>query len=188
MVPVYGILFLNWNLAVILLIYWLESSVIGFYAVLKMLIAPGGIKKIFLIPFFFIHFGAFMLGHLIAIVVFLVDFFKIESLDLNQLKLFLLVSFLSHGASFILNFIGKKEYEKTNVGFEMAAPYKRIFLMQFTIVIGAFLYLNLKLNSNVILILLIVLKTGVDLFSHLKEHNKFSTFQAVTPQLQDSQI
>ena len=184
LVPLYGIVLLGWNLSVILLLYWLESLVFGFYAILKMMIAPGGLKKFFLIPFFCIHFGGFMLVHLLAIITFLVKFFDVAGLDANQIKFYLLTAFLSHGASFILNFVGKKEYQRSSVDREMASPYKRIFLMQFTIVIGAFLYLTLKFNSTAILILLILAKTGADLFSHITQHKN----SGETPTSPQSQI
>jgi hypothetical protein len=180
LIPLYGIVFLGWNLAVLLILYWLESAVFGFYAVLKMLITPGGPKKLFLIPFFFLHFGGFMFGHLLAIVTFLVDFFKVEGLDPNQLKFYLLAAFLSHGASFLINFVGKMEYQRSSVEKEALAPYLRIVLMQITIVIGAVLHLTLKFDSNAILILLIMAKTSADLFSHLSQHKGPNYITAAT--------
>src|SRR3989344_6345935 len=78
-VPLIGVLFFNWSILFVLLYYWLESVVVGFFNVLKMAMAStesvqvsGGIAKaipigikLFMIPFFIVHYSGFMLGHLI---------------------------------------------------------------------------------------------------------------------------
>jgi len=80
--PLFGVLFLGWNVWTILTIYWLENGVVGFYNVLKMAkaegqilggIVPGslmrngqpvaGSAKFVLIPFFIVHYGLFWLVH-----------------------------------------------------------------------------------------------------------------------------
>src|SRR3989338_5535015 len=90
LIPLMGVLFFNWSLFSILILYWVESAVIGFYTILKMIVSSvfsKGERKfsnklmqtravnilykafmiIFQIPFFSIHYGMFMFGHLIFI-------------------------------------------------------------------------------------------------------------------------
>ncbi len=64
LVPLYGVLFLGWNAGFLLLAYWLENLVLGFYALLKMAFAEGEsskkrFSKFFLVPLFLVHYGAF---------------------------------------------------------------------------------------------------------------------------------
>ena len=87
LVAIFGVLFLNWSLFLVLLLYWMESFVIGFFTVIKILISPTlqensitlqrysitqkrilrVILKIIFIPFFMLHYGGFMIGHLIFV-------------------------------------------------------------------------------------------------------------------------
>ena len=89
LVPLIGVLFFGWDVWGILIIYWLENGVVGFFNVLKMRRAAGpetgattraggrtrrvsmtingrpasGSEKSFLIPFFIMHYGMFWVVH-----------------------------------------------------------------------------------------------------------------------------
>lgn len=173
--PVFGVLFFGWSLFSVMLFFWLESAVIGFFNALKMLkINPAA--SIFLVPFFAIHYGGFMLGHLLFLIaIFLVptgskpiDFSLIfdELLGVLSGSVFL---FASHGYSFFHNFLGNKEFETTHIGVQMFAPYKRIVIMHVTIIFGAMF--AFAFGAPIIaLLILIALKTIIDVFSHAIEH------------------
>jgi Family of unknown function (DUF6498) len=80
-IPLFGVLFLGWNVWTILTIYWLENGVVGIFNVLKMSRAEGSVPvgsgvvatvngrpvagsgKAILIPFFIVHYGLFWLVH-----------------------------------------------------------------------------------------------------------------------------
>jgi hypothetical protein len=67
-IPLWGVLYLGWDAFYILLLYWSENLVIGFYGILKIAFAKAPnlaahLSKIFIIPFFIIHYGGFMAGH-----------------------------------------------------------------------------------------------------------------------------
>jgi hypothetical protein len=74
--------------------------------------------------------------------------------------------FLSHGFSFVYNFLYRKEYERVSMPALMAAPYGRIVIMHLAIIFGAVFVQRLP---QFMVALLVVLKTGMDLAFHLKE-------------------
>jgi hypothetical protein len=79
--------------------------------------------------------------------------------------------FLSHGASFFLNYIGKREYLTTSPARQMFAPYGRVVVLHVTIIFGAFLIAFLGAPIGALLVLVIA-KTAFDLGLHLREHHE----------------
>lgn len=71
--PLVGVAYLGWSTSDLMLLYWFENGVVGFYAGLKMLLTsgpdgelrgPGGLLgKLFLTGFFALHYGAFWSVH-----------------------------------------------------------------------------------------------------------------------------
>ena len=79
--------------------------------------------------------------------------------------------FVSHGISFIKNFINGQQYLTLNIKKIMMRPYKRIMLMHVAIIFGGLLIM--KLGSPVLLLcVLILLKIGMDIRLHVKSHRK----------------
>lgn len=215
----FGVIFLNWNLFSVLFLYWLESAIIGFYNIFKMVLSPTFPKdfqvlknygngqiiflkillKIIFIPFFIMHYGLFMLGHLFFIyfVSFSSYIFEHGGSFPNETGLsfgiFIPISmlFLSHGFSFLKNFFVKKEYLKTSVMALMATPYQRIVLMHLTLLFGGIFSMivaaimqslnteaSLKLVlTSIVISLFVILKIFVDINAHLKEHSPLSSSQ-----------
>lgn len=175
LVPVAGAVYFGWDLSSILLIYWVESAVIGIYNFFKILLI-GGRAAIFSGLFFLTHFSGFMAVHLM----FLNHLFiagEESSLSISM-ENFLLLShqlwpavaalFISHGISFRQNFIGQKEYLDRSVGKQIHEPYQRIIFMQLVIIIGAGLTSILG-DSTIVLILIIAAKIMVDVRAHIRE-------------------
>lgn len=85
-IPIFGVVFFGWNLFSILLLYWFENGIIGFFNVFKIALASKPMSgessftingrpanrmgKAFLIPFFIFHYGLFWTVHGIFVVVF----------------------------------------------------------------------------------------------------------------------
>lgn len=182
MIPIFGVLFFDWSLFMIMFLYWAESGVIGFYNVLKML-RIGGIESIILVPFFAVHFGGFMSGHLFFIVfIFGFDNLFLNNGEININDIFNIPNFLgiiipifslfiSHGISFFYNFLKNKEYNHTNISQQMFMPYKRIVIMHITIIGSGFLSILLG-NSSFAIILLVIFKICADIKSHITEHTR----------------
>lgn len=184
LIPLIGVLFLDWSLFQVLFLYWTESGVIGVYNIFK-LIKVSGWASVLVVPFFIIHYGMFMGIHLM----FLVGFFG-SGLNSNSFfpsfevltSLFRTVAVptmilvISHGISFFWNFIGHREYEHTNGPTQMNAPYKRIVIMHLTIIFGAWVVVAFK-EPILGVVLLVVLKIIIDLFSHLNAHGVLRVLQ-----------
>jgi uncharacterized membrane protein YjjP (DUF1212 family) len=76
---------------------------------------------------------------------------------------------ISHGLSFFINFLGKREYAEISPAQQMFQPYSRVLVLHGTTLAGGLLagYLGAPLVS---LIVMVVLKALIDLRAHLKEH------------------
>ena len=80
---------------------------------------------------------------------------------------------LSHGASFLLLFIGQQEYRHTSVDTLMSAPYKRIAVLHIAVIIGGFLVVELGQQMG-LLLALVALKIGMDIMLHKRSHRAIS--------------
>lgn len=184
--PVFGVIFLGWEVFLILLLFWMENLVIGLYTILKMAFAsPDNVKgsaKASIIPFFCIHYGIFTLVHGVFVFVLFGENLTGEySLDIvstwqaalsYQVAWGGLVLLVSHGVSFFHNYIGAGEYKKSELKTLMIQPYGRVIILHLTIIFGGFLVM--LFGSPVAgLMLLIILKTFIDIRSHLREHAKY---------------
>ena len=195
LVPLAGVLFLGWSVWTILTLYWLENGIVGFYNVLKMATVTG-IGKLGVIPFFIIHYGMFWLVHGVFVLTLpgLTDFaspdrdlqpiaplmpvdgpgivFDVAPTggpDTSSIVLAAIGLFISHGVSFVFNFLRRGEQHTTTAMQLMFAPYRRVVILHLTILFGAFAVA--AFGAQLIpLVILIVLKTAVDLGFHLGEH------------------
>jgi len=178
LLPLAGVLMFDWDLWQVMVLYWAESAVIGFYTVLKLCVVAKPLA-VFAVPFFVGHFGAFMAAHFVFVYGFFIRGFASGPLDFGPLEglidIFAPISpalaalAVSHGVSFALNFIGRKEYAGETIQSLMTAPYKRIVIMHLTIIFGGALVLALDTPAPA-LALLVLIKTAVDLRAHRREH------------------
>jgi hypothetical protein len=276
LIPVVGVVFFGWSLWTILVLYWVENGIVGFWNVPKLLLAQGsmlprvvppipddaalaatnwdparaaslraaweqarqaqqraldvaasgpsarsdslarvrvfgqpvggGAGRIALAIFFLMHYGMFWFVH--GIFIFLLPtFFGGSSglgglgpgggecvpgdltMDPNGIPIPLdaascggglgeilwssviigaVALFLSHGASFLLNYIGRGEYLAKSAMSQMGAPYGRVVILHLTIILGTFVVVTLGTPIGALLVL-VVLKTAFDLALHLRE-------------------
>ncbi|MGW8161122.1 MAG: DUF6498-containing protein [Desulfobulbales bacterium] len=200
LIPFGGIFLFGWDVSYIVLLYWIENLVAGFYNILKITflkISPGGkhLEKLFVIPFFCVHYGGFCAVHGI----FLTVFFKIGDgaapfaggnswlgpFIFLQLLLSVIAKIwasrppemiwaviglvISHGISFVENYLLGGEYRNSSIKKLMQQPYQRIVTMHIAILGGAIFIM--KLNSPLpLLIILVVMKICIDLYLHKKSH------------------
>jgi len=75
----------------------------------------------------------------------------------------------SHGISFVQNYILGGEREEVTIGKLMTLPYRRIALLHVAILAGGVPVLLLD-SPLALLIILVVLKTTLDVILHVREH------------------
>jgi len=136
--------------------------------------AAAGCAKLFMVPFFCVHYGMFWLVHGIFVWTALPMMFSmasdeaVASPDARVVLLAALVMVVSHGVSFIVNWILGGEHLTSSPSAEMGAPYARVVILHLTIIFGAFAVAILGQPIGA-LVVMVVLKTGVDLAAHLGE-------------------
>jgi hypothetical protein len=185
LLPLFGVLFLGWKVFPILFLYWVENIIIGFFNVLKMSFASpanrkAGKAKLPIIAFFCAHYGLFTLVHGVFVIIVFggtsqgdignPDFPPIiASLGNYGILWGIITLFVSHGLSFGINYIGKGEYKEANLNSLMSEPYSRVVVLHVIIIFGGFL-ITIIGSPEIGLVLLIVIKLGIDILAHLKQH------------------
>jgi hypothetical protein len=180
LVPVAGTVFLGWDLSDVMVLYWAESAVIGFFNLCKIAVI-GRWTALLAGPFFLGHFGGFMAVHFLFIYTLFVkglqgmndgggDLAVVAQLFI-ALWPALAILFASHAYSFFTNFIGRQEYRGKTVQNQMSEPYSRIIFMHLVLIFGGGLTLFLG-ESTPVLVVVIVLKIYFDLRAHMKERMK----------------
>jgi hypothetical protein len=178
LVPIAGTMFLGWKLSDVMVLYWAESAVIGFFNVLK-IVTISRWQALFAAPFFLGHFGGFMAVHFLFIWSLFVkgvgdgtaaggSLVEVGQM-FSALWPALLALVFSHGFSFFTNFIGRREFLSRTIRTQMTEPYSRIVFMHLVLIFGGGLSLVLG-ESTPVLVLVIALKIAMDVRAHLKEH------------------
>ncbi len=184
LVPLVGVLFFGWSLFGVMMLYWAENGIIGIYALLRILGAgdtEGAASKLFMGPFFLVHYGGFWLAHGL----FVVSLFggdmngTLEGAGSDLPFEGLVALFLSHGASFVLNYLGRGEWRAATPMVEMFKPYGRVVLLHVVLITGGFLVASTG-TGVVALALLVGLKTALDLGVHLVGHRWRSESRVLT--------
>ncbi len=199
-IPLFGVVFLGWDAFNIVMLYWAENVVIGFFNVLKIAFAPvphpaGHLGKLFLIPFFVVHYGGFTAVHGFFVLVlfhkgegppmgganwpcclvFIQMLFNVigymYSVIPPQVRMAVLALFASHGVSFVQNYLLKREYATAKPNELMSGPYGRVVVMHVAIIAGGFLTAAVGSPAS-LLAVLVALKTILDVSLHNREHKK----------------
>jgi len=204
MVPLAGVFLFGWDAAAMVVLYWMENLVVGFYNVLKMICLrvyarASHLELLFFIPFFCLHYGMFCAVH--GYILWLLFSFggpaaPVVSVTgegglLDGLRMLgavlwgfwqqdqpgktgmVFCLFVSHGVSFVQNYLGRKEYRSWNAPRLMLLPYQRIVVLHLAVLAGAMLVRTA--GSPVwLMVVLVFAKTALDLLLHQKEHRPHS--------------
>jgi hypothetical protein len=162
LIPVIGAWFFGWDPKQIFMVYALETVIIGIFNLLKMAVVTtvrgsdtwynegSRVQKsgIFFMLFFLVHYGMFVaiqtgmfvqvsgIGKDFHIGFF--DFFLHWPQYLGKDAYYMLIGFfISYGFDFLWNFIRPKEYRTVSMTLLMFQPYMRIFIQQFTVILGS---------------------------------------------------
>lgn len=192
LVPVFGVLYLDWDVGSIVVLYWAENLIVGAYTLLKMLVA-GKLHALPLMLFFTIHYGGFCAIHGLFVLkltgfageltaqahnwpgpLLLVEMFidlsqQVLAAAPRQLLWACLALLISHGASFLLLFIGQQEFRQHTVKQLMNAPYKRVAVLHIAVIAGGFLVQTAGSPLG-LLLALVALKTFMDIMLHNRSH------------------
>ncbi len=190
LVPVLGVWLWGWSATEIFIVYAMETLILGCITVLKMLVtivaggkpasnesknvsAKGGL---FIIFFFIFHFGMFAMVQTgifsqVADIIppgkgFTYFFFHWYEYINRDIAYMLIAFTLGHLGQTFFPFILKKEYREVTVIHLMVEPYGRIFIQQFTVILGA-MFLQLGWGKVFILIFAIV-KILFEVFADFK--------------------
>ncbi len=176
--PIAGSVFFGWNLGDVMVLYWAESAIIGFFNICKIAVI-GRWMTLLVGPFFVGHFGGFMAIHFLFLyTIFVKPGAGMDSgndlADVTQLFVTLWPAlaalFISHAFSFYKNFLGHHEYQGRTLNQQMTEPYSRIIFMHLVLIFGGGLSMALG-NPAPILILVIGFKIYFDVKAHLKQHS-----------------
>ena len=192
-VPVFGVIFLGWDIFLILAAYWTENVVIAFYNVLRMQCIDSALKlspgKAFVILFFLVHYGGFTLIHGSCLLLIFgppappaddlatslsaiwPEVSEMLGVRRHALAAMTLGLFASHGLSFVVNYFLRGERHRIHFNTLMFSPYRRVIVMHLTVVLGGML-VGLFPSHAGPLCVLVALKTGLDVLAHYREHSK----------------
>jgi len=212
LLPLIGVVFWGWSLMMVLVLYWLESGIVGVINVFKIARAEGGVDdppvevsgnritirlsgvastmgKGPIIGFFVLHYGIFWAVH--GVFVFLMPLFAglsnpaidptspgfgLGPMDFGPLPLdgLVLAAGLlaaSHVMSYFVNYIGRGEYLRATPAGQMMSVYGRVVVLHVTIILGA-VVIGAFGTPIAALVLLVGLKTLIDLALHVLEHRR----------------
>jgi hypothetical protein len=169
--PVWAVFVFGWTATPLVALYWLENIVIGAFTILRMLgTALSSVVSLamalFMVPFFFFHYGMFCFVHGIFVRVFAggEDGGELEPISLIQWALgtapemFGFVAAIA-GVSllyYVFDFIGRGEYKTSNPQVEMFSPYGRIVTLHIAIILGAGVAFSLNEPLTGVLLLIFI--------------------------------
>lgn len=186
----------NWDLATVLFVYWAQSIIIGFFAVIAILSCnpaalaadmnrasmADGKKAIWsersvrfylwvMAGFFTLHYGLFHWGYF----AFIVEGGLFGPVDFSNTGIWAACAlfFINHLYSYLYH-RGSEQQGATFVTAEFFRPYNRIIPMHLTIIFGSVLVLVLQFLGITtvlpVLVLFLALKTYMDIRMHLRKH------------------
>jgi hypothetical protein len=183
LVPLAGVVFWGWDVFVLLILYWLETAVIGFWTIVRiLLVSPEGsttlnrmaarvIGRGFTAVFLTVHAGVFMTVHFLFLWTLFAghwtdeihnpaDFIRLIVID-SGLWLPLLILFVVRGWFVLRDVVmGETDVEGDVIG----GLYARIVVMQVAIIFGG--WLTILVGGGIgTLVLLVVGKTVIELYA-----------------------
>lgn len=169
LIPLFGVLFLGWEPLSIFVIYVLESVIAGVFHVVKMLSVYFGNRKVALrkqpgdtgvagfglIPFFIVHYFFFIFIQCTL-------FFAFAGIGKDTFSPFRLIEnfkpyiysetgwavggiLLSYAVSYAMDFMLNGEFARVSLSQLFFRPYKRIFVQQFVVLAGGFIFILFSL-------------------------------------------
>jgi hypothetical protein len=179
----------RWSILTLIWGYWLQSLVIGFFTVAKLIIFRyrERQKRFFLKSirdalFFTLHYGIFHVIYLSFL--YYVTTSESPSIHLQQpnylgIAFIGILFFINHLYSFLKNYVWEKKIIVPSSNQIFLEPYKRIFPMQLTIIAAGFFSAIIPSAETPLIIVFLLLKTLADLKSHevMHQSDTYPTFR-----------
>jgi hypothetical protein len=192
MLAALAVILFDWNLFDLVLLYWVESLILGFYTILKMLYVDtanvGRDAQVFLaIPFFLGVYGffCFMVG--LGILVFFRQFPEVSENELAPIFVYIdhlvrqafverkwicLFLFFGYGVSFVSDYLRSGQFYRANLPKLMVLPIIRSITLV-VMVIGVVNTIK-RYSPFLGLVVIICLKIACDTFFSWLERNKLA--------------
>lgn len=184
--PLFAVIAFGWGAAPLVALYWLENVIIGGFTLLRML-GTGLAKPSFLLvclftmPFFTLHYGLFCFVHGIFVASIAGGGRQVEDSPSGLLEWmrnagphmdwFLAAIIGVSALYFVVDYIGKGEFRRTNPFAEMFPPYGRVVTLHLAILFGAFLAV-ISPEPLLGVLLLILIRVAFGLYLSLRRHQK----------------
>jgi hypothetical protein len=180
----------------LLAIYWIENLIVAGYAILRMASARGDpadtlLARAFFILFFMVHFGVFCGVHAFALYRLALSESGLLPLDPHSVldyrlhdafpqpapwqgipdafAVLIAALAVSHGLSYVRNFLLRGEIFHASAADAMFRPYRRMIPMHLATLACGFLAVAQQ-SAGAVLVLLVLIKTVVDAALHIESH------------------
>ncbi len=180
LLPIFGVLYGGWDVFAVLVLFWVENLVVGALAIARLFFVE---RRLVTPVFFVVHYGGFCAAHAAI----LVSLFGPEPaggaggivraisavVGTTEVAIVVLALLGSHLWSFFDNYLRRREFAQLDRRRAMQMPYQRIFITQFALIGGGFFLqrFNEPLGG---LVLLVVVKTVLDVTAHRREHKRLA--------------
>jgi len=190
-IPILGVLFFSWETFPILLVFWTENLIVFVFTVVKIVSLPAKkpsevLQKFAHVPYLCLSFGIFTVLHGLAIFGIYSFYYQVDFPDIGtmtglfvryQLVWASVAFFISHGISYVTNYLKKREYNKMTFDHLVYEPFLRLFAMQFIVLLGGFIIVGF--GSIFSLVPLVLFKIYLDIIAHQKYHDKIDNMKPV---------
>lgn len=171
LIPLFGTLFLDWDLGSIMVLYWAETAILALYSIIsnfKRLGLMGAFPSLFTLS----HAGGFMAVHFLFIWTLFVENGNFGNTPIGEVADYLLALWPALIALIFSHGYSNRHYSQQRASNTQSSTfdlYSRIGIMHVTIILGGGLAMILG-SGTLALAMLIALKTSVDLKAHAQKH------------------
>ena len=190
LVPLFGVFFWGWDVATILVLYWLENGIVGAVNVVRILLAQQPDKRdvghhtqapfpgrAVTAAFFAVHYGVFWVIHGVFVVV-LTGFAGTTNRVDVLTPLFAAVSdpvvlvggvglLVGQMSTLYYDYVGPRSYRAVSPSSQVWRPYPRMVALHVTITLGGVWLVGQGSQPVAVLGLLVLLKTAAELLIYL---------------------
>lgn len=191
LIPLLGVIFFEWDIFTVILLFWLENAVIGIFNCLKIVGCKGSksgkpqVKawhaNLGMAFFFLVHYGFFTTGHGLVILDIFVKDFKGDIWQvwswvyhwLGAIDGVLWLGVIALVGYWLFDFIQfwLHERQTKNANKQMMEPYSRILIAHLVLLFGAFVVSRFGYELAIVA-LMVVVKTFINYQDALKKQTK----------------